>query len=295
MILSALSSKFMKEKWPKKPFVVHDTKLESLTSLPFLSSLDAMLNSWPNKVQVHLPDVSDESSSIDATTKEARQKFSEGMALLFNNVQTISPILQEELETLRGKLGLPMSTIARCMVYATPTEKGTAPHFDQNINFVLQIFGTKKWRIAPNETFVNPTERYTIGQPLDSELATYCEGELPTQMPSENSEEIILQPGSLLFVPRGFWHTTQAEGDALALNFTFSQPTWVDLFAAALRSRLTLSPEWRELADGVTSTEGFRRASARAKFDGLLAELVDDLPNWNAADILAATEGTDDI
>ncbi len=294
MILNALSSKFMNEKWPKKPFVVHSTNLEPLASLPFLKSLDTMLNDWPNKVQVHLPDVADESSSIDATPREARQKFSEGMALLFNNVQTISPVLQEELENLHAQLGLPTSTLARCMVYATPAGKGTAPHFDQNINFVLQIHGTKKWRIAPNETFINPTERYTIGQPLDSELATYAEGDLPTEMPTENSEEIILKPGSLLYVPRGFWHTTIAEGEALALNFTYSQPTWVDLFTAALRSRLTLSPEWRELANGVTSAEGFRRASARAKFDQLLSELVEDLPNWNAADILAATEGTDD-
>lgn len=295
MILNALSSKFTEEHWPKKPFVVHDTNLHSLTRLPFLSSLEAMLKSWPGKVQVHLPDVADESSAIDAAPEEALEKFAGGMALLFNNVQTISSVLQEELENLHRQLGLPTSTIARCMVYATPAGKGTAAHFDQNINFVLQIHGTKKWRIAPNETFINPTERFTIGQPLDSELATYAEGPLPTKMPIEHCEEIILKPGSLLFVPRGFWHTTSAEGEALALNFTFSQPTWVDLFTAALRSRLTLSPEWRELADGVTSADSARRASARTKFDNLLLELVDDLPNWNAADILAATEGTDEI
>lgn len=284
----------MKLNWPKKPFVIHNVNLPVLTSLAFLGSLDKMLSAWPNKVQVHLPDVADESSSIDASPAEARQKFKDGMALLFNNVQTISPVLEQELRQLRGQLGLPNSTVARCMVYATPAEKGTAAHFDQNINFVLQIHGTKRWRIAPNETFANPTERYTIGQPLDSELATYIEGDLPTKMPTENCEEIILKPGSLLFVPRGFWHTTSAEGEALALNFTYSQPTWVDLFTAALRSRLTLSPEWRELADGVASSEGFMRARARAKFDELLSGLVDDLPNWNAADILAATEGLDE-
>lgn len=284
----------MKENWPKKPFIIHNVNLPALTSLSFLGSLDTMLKAWPNKVQVHLPDVADESSSIDASPDEAKQKFKDGMALLFNNVQTISPVLGEELKQLHSELGLPNSTVARCMVYATPAGKGTAAHFDQNINFVLQIHGTKRWRIAPNETFTNPTERYTIGQPLDSELATYIEGDLPTKMPTENCEEIILKPGSLLFVPRGFWHTTSAEGDALALNFTYSQPTWVDLFTAALRSRLTLSPGWRELADGVTSSQGFARARARAKFDELLSGLVDDLPNWNAADILAATEGLEE-
>ena len=99
-----------------------------------------------------------------------------------------------------------------------------------------------------------------------------------------------LEPGSMLFVPRGYWHSTEAEGDALALNFTFSQPTWVDLFTTALRSRLLLSPEWRELADGVGSAVASRRERGTAEFDALLADLVSDLPNWRAAEILDATE-----
>jgi 50S ribosomal protein L16 3-hydroxylase len=105
------------------------------------------------------------------------------------------------------------------------------------------------------------------------------------------AKKIELKPGSMLFVPRGYWHRTEAAGDALALNFTFSQPTWIDLFTLALRSRLTLSPDWRALADGVNSEDKNRREEAAGKLEMLLVELTHDLPNWQAEDILNATEG----
>ncbi len=282
-LLSPLSlEEFKGSHWPLLPFVTHDlsSSISELTNLPFLKSLDAMLAAWPGNVQVHLADKRDESSSIDVAPAIAKRHFNEKLALLFNNVQNISPVLKEWLANISADLGLPKSTYSRCMVYATPDGKGTAAHFDQNINFVLQLHGTKTWWLAPNFTFVNPTERFTIGQPVDPELASYALEEPPTTMP-EPQEKIVLKPGSMLFVPRGYWHRTEAEGEALALNFTFSQPTWIDLLLLALRSRLSLSPEWRELA----------KVDEPARFDNLLAELVEDLPNWQAEDILGATEG----
>ena len=287
-----LGEEFLEEAWPDQPFVAHDLgeSVQALRNLPFLTSLDAMLANWPNLVQVHLPDVADESSAIDTNTKDATKLYANRMALLFNNVQTQSPVLQEWLDALADDLGLPNSTYGRCMVYATPHGKGTAAHFDQNVNFVLQLHGTKTWWLAPNDSVDRPTQRHTIGQPLDPELTSYAHSEMPTEMPAEPLE-IVLKPGSMLFVPRGFWHKTEADGEALALNFTFSQPTWIDLLTLALRSRLSLSPEWRALADGVRSKDESRRLVARQKFDDLLLELVEDLPHWCAEDILGATEG----
>lgn len=283
---------FMADTWPQEPFVVHDLKdtVQELTNLPFLQSLDALLSAWPHPIQVHLPDVSDEASAIDANAVDAKKLFTNKMALLFNKAHRLSPVLTKWLAALQVDLGLPAMTYARCMLYATPDGKGTAPHFDQNVNFILQLHGTKKWWLAPNEHVENPTQRHTMNLEVDPELATYSDVPMPTEMPEE-SQEVVLRPGSLLFVPRGFWHRTEAEGEALALNFTFSQPTWIDLFTAALRSRLTLSPHWRELADGVSSTDPDRREFAQQKLEILLMQLQEDMPNWQAADIIAATEG----
>lgn len=272
-----------------EPFVVHHKtdELKVLRELPFLASLEDLLKSWPHTISAHLPDVRDEVSSIDTTTKDAQKLFDNGMGLLFNDAQTISPVLTSWVEEIQRDLGVSMMTYGRSLIYATPDGKGTAPHFDQNINFVLQIHGTKIWKMAPNEFVENPLTRHTMGQMPDPELMSYLHEPLPEVMPG-TAKTYELKPGSLLFVPRGYWHETSAEGDALALNFTFTAPTWLDLFTAALRGRLAQDPEWRATADGVGLRS--RREEAQSRFNHLLQGLVSDLPHWNAGDILEATD-----
>jgi 50S ribosomal protein L16 3-hydroxylase len=277
-----------------QPLIVHGdgSTLAELTTLPFLASLDALLRSWPSPVEAHLPDVRDEASAIATNTSDAKKLFNCGMGLLFSEANLVSDVLATWLETIRKNLGLPAMTYGRCLIYATPDGKGTAPHFDHNINFVIQVRGTKVWTLSPNHHVVAPMNRHTMGLDVDPELATYTDLPMPTSMPSDTIS-VELKPGSVLFVPRGFWHATEAQGDALSLNFTFTAPTWIDLFTAALRSRLVMSPHWRQTADGVSDPEN--RDAATRRFDHLLLGLVKDLPNWQASDILNATEPPDEF
>jgi 50S ribosomal protein L16 3-hydroxylase len=272
-----------------EPLVVHHPlgSLRALRGLDCVSSLENLLNMWPHSIQAHLPDLRDESSSIDASSDDAKKLFKNGMGLLFNDVQRISPLLQTWLGKIRKDLGVSSQTYSRCLIYATPNGKGTAPHFDQNINFVLQIHGTKIWKLAPNEHLVNPLTRHTMGAEPDSEMAGYMDQNFPVVMPP-SAQTIELKPGSLLFVPRGYWHSTEAHGEALALNFTFTAPTWIDLFTAALRSRLSQSPEWRETANGLADPNS--RDQAEAYLETLIADLAHDIPDWKSSDILNATE-----
>lgn len=266
-----------------RPFVVHGAaraSVRALMEVPLLGSLDALLGSWPDRVRVHLPDRADESSSVDASPGDARKLFANGMGLLFDDVHATSPVLGRWLAAVGSDLGLSALTQARCLVYATPQGKGTAPHFDQNLNFVLQLHGTKRWSIAPNVHVEDPLTRHTMGGPVDPELETYARLPMPERMP-DDSEVFVLEPGSLLFVPRGAWHATHALGDAMSLNFTYSAPTWIDLLTAALRARLATESAWRRTATAATARD----------FDALLRELADEVPHWRAAEILAATEG----
>lgn len=265
-----------------EPFVVHGAKpgLGEVTGIPLLASLDQLLDAWPEPVEVHLPDVADEASAISVSPQDARKLFAAGMALLFSEVQRYAPMLLPWLDAIRVDLGFSALTQQRCLAYATPAGKGTAAHFDQNVNIVVQLHGTKTWWLAPNSHVERPLTRHTLGQPLDGELASYAELPMPDAMPADRTE-LVLEPGSVLFVPRGIWHATRAETDALALNFTFSPPSWIDVLTAALRSRLALSPDWRATA----------APHEAAAFAALLRELADDAVHWDAADILAATEG----
>ncbi len=263
-------------------FVAHgcEDALAVLGALPLLGSREAVLAGWPALVSVHLPDLADEASSIEVTPAIARKLFANGMGLLFDDAHAHVAALVPWLAALRVELGLAALTQPRCLVYATPAGGGTAAHFDQNVNFVLQLHGTKTWWLAPNAHVVHPLTRHTMGTPTDGELATYARQPLPEAMPPER-REVVLAPGSVLVVPRGMWHATRAETDSLQLNFTFTAPAWLDLLTAALRSKLALSAAWRETA----------APHAPARFEALLRALAEDAATWRAEDLLAATEG----
>jgi 50S ribosomal protein L16 3-hydroxylase len=189
---------------------------------------------------------------------------------------------------LISELGVSSLTYGRSLIYVIPAGKVTDLHFDQNINFVFQIKGTKKWWVAPNVHVENPMTRHTIGTPLDPELASYSD-EMPESFRTKGANEFTLKPGSFLFVPRGAWHSTQAsDEDTLSISFTLTVPTWIDLLTAAMRGRLAQSSLWRESANFVNDKD--LHIEATEKFDLLLESLADDIQNWRAQDILSATE-----
>ncbi|OUR96937.1 hypothetical protein A9Q84_11415 [Halobacteriovorax marinus] len=262
--------------------------VSELTSLPLLKSLDELLNIWPREIDVHLPDAQDEISSIKTTSTEAKQFHNNKMALLFNDANLQSSILTEWLETLRIEMGFSSMTHSRCLIYSTPKDGGTAAHFDQNVNIVLQVHGEKKWWIAPNKSIENPLTRHTAGLECDPELESYAMEAFPDSMPSD-AEEFTLTPGSLLFVPRGAWHKTHANEDSLALNFTYSVPAWIDMLSAAIRGRLIQSTQWRASVDGLNNKMDTQKSVE--DFSLLLHSLAQDMPNWNAEQILSIIEG----
>jgi len=271
------------------PMVSHDLgeAISEITELPFLKSLEDLFQFWPKEVDCYLPGVADEVNSITTSVEAARELFKDGSGLIFNDADTESDVLKRWVDELISELGVSLLTYGRSLIYAIPAGKVTDPHFDQNINFVLQIKGTKKWWVAPNHHVENPMTRHTIGTPVDPELASYTDV-MPDSFPADASE-YTLMPGSFLFVPRGAWHTTKASAeDTISISFTFTAPTWIDLLTAAMRARLAQSSHWRETADFVNDKDFHPEATE--KFDFLLAGLANDVQNWRAQDILSATE-----
>jgi 50S ribosomal protein L16 3-hydroxylase len=174
-----------------------------------LRSREDLLQAWGDVVQAHLADVADEASSIDVLPRDAHKLFANGMSLLFNDAQRLSPVLPVWLDAIRRDLGLSSLTQRRCLVYATPAGGGTAAHFDQNVNFIVQLHGQKTWTLARNAHVTHPLTRHTIGQPIDGELAGYAKTPMPSRMP-KTARTVVLDPGSVLFVPPGMWHSTTA-------------------------------------------------------------------------------------
>ncbi len=281
-------NEFLQHYLNNAPVVEHNHPYsKEFAKLPFLQSVSTLIESWPAEVNAYKKGTADEVNSGKVSAKEAYQLYlQEKRGLFFDDPNRFIPELNTYLEQLKNDLGLAPFTYARSLIYLIAEGKGTHAHFDQNINFIFQITGTKKWWLSPNQTVPNPLERYTIGHEPDDELASYTYNEFPKEFPEENSIEIELRPGSLLFLPRGVWHKTHANSEALSLNFTFTAPTWADIMLSALRSRLIQSPHWRETAHLLNDPN--LKHHSEALFDQLLQELAQDAQTWQASDILQA-------
>lgn len=264
---------FLRRLTAGEPSVVHGSaeRLPQLFALPALSSAERVLEACPGaSVTAMLPDRKDESNSIQVTADVGLKLYRSGMNLSVGGAQRFFPELAPWVENLRVDLGLPPGTFARCIVYMSPAGGGAPPHFDPNINFSLQLRGRKVWRIARNRSVEHPTERHVMSDAVEPALLAQLHAPLPARMPAD-SEAVELRPGSLLFIPRGYWHETQTDGETLSLNFTFSQPSWGSLVSSLLLQRLHAHAEWRATPVAAGGTQEEREHELRRLLDSLRA------------------------
>ena len=101
-------------------------------------------------------------------------------------------------------------------VYLTPANaQGFSPHWDPTNVFVLQFTGTKEWAIYDSPISL-PTNRQLL-----------YPGEWTRVEPTLTA---TLEPGDLLYIPRGFVHEARS-ANAVSGHVTLElrAPTWVDL------------------------------------------------------------------
>lgn len=285
---------FFQKHWPNEYLFLpaQKGKLEDLLKLPILASLEKLAESRTKKVRACLPDHDDEYSSIHLEPSDALKAYRNNMTLVFDSMQTEDAFIADSLRAIRQDLGLLMGPAdsnlckARSIAYATPAGAGTSLHFDANVNFVIQIRGTKKWWLAKNHSVENPTERFTANaEEMPMALEYQCHAPLIDSIP-EDAVEVLMQPGCVLVVPRGYWHATSTSEDSLSLNFTFSQPTWADVFTKSMQELLLKSPEWRALADGLDSKDSRRKQAAIALFASMFEQLSMQLTEISGVELI---------
>ena len=117
-------------------------------------------------------------------------------------------------------------------LYVTPPNaRGFQPHFDVQNVFVLQVHGTKRWQVFDPH----------IRRPLPSQAVH------GSVKPGELIHDITLEPGDLLYLPRGFVHVAHTTDQLSAhLSVSLMPHTWADVF--------------RALVDSIPNDERFRSA-----------------------------------
>jgi 50S ribosomal protein L16 3-hydroxylase len=287
---------FLSEYWSQRH--VHATgPLERLLrpdQIVAYADVDVLLKRCRGPVTVPLPDKHDEHSSIKVDPSSARSLYANGFGMILGGMHQCLPPVAGWLAGLAHELGLPRRSHARSIAYASPKGCSTVAHYDGNANFVIQLKGRKRWRVAKNELLPFPTERWAINMPRLPEGLR-----LGTAWPTEESlfsggQEIELVEGSVLFLPRGYWHSTESVEESLAVNLTYTEPTWADVVIAFLRRRMKGEARWRQAAEGLEASEVWRRAGGLATLDGLLGVLREDLAHITAEAVDQASRAEGD-
>ncbi|MFI7540633.1 cupin domain-containing protein [Actinoplanes sp. NPDC049599] len=133
--------------------------------------------------------------------------YAGGATLVLQGLHRIWPPLIDYARRLGAELRQPLQVNA----YLTPAgNKGFATHYDTHDVFVLQVDGTKRWRIH-EPVLPEPLERQAWGGRAD-EVGAVADG--PATL------DVVLAPGDALYLPRGWLHSAQAQGER-SLHLTF--------------------------------------------------------------------------
>ncbi|WP_394832985.1 cupin domain-containing protein [Pendulispora rubella] len=216
-------------------------------------------------------------TSIPATS--AKPLYDAGTALYVRRSLEFAPHIQD----LAGTLGIPSNSI-ECSFFCNPTNSVTLGHFDRSEVIVLQLRGRKTWRIAPNTFAPMPIDNWGFLDRVTSDVRLYASDAPPTTMP-DGASSYALEAGSLLYVPRGYWHETITEEDALSFHINMTSLTRLDVLLVALRNELARDEWWRGPAYGLTAEEpgAIEEASAAC------AALRDGADRVNAQDLVRSS------
>ncbi len=147
-------------------------------------------------------------------------------------------------ETLQCFRFVPEARLDDLMVSWASPGGGVGPHVDSYDVFLLQVQGRRRWRVAPPGDTA-----FIAGLPL--KILRHFE---PTQ-------EWLLEPGDMLYLPPGWGHDGVAEGgDCMTCSVGFRAPTSGEL-ASELLLRLAdedeaPSPLYRDPRQRATATPG---------------------------------------
>ena len=262
---------FLRHYWPYKPIVIESNaeRLNALLAIPELASVKALASRYRERVTILHPqgfaaDVPDGATAI--------QFLRGGYTLYFRNIGRYLDVCRNAASVIAKELGIPTDSFT-CEVFASSGESGVAMHCDYDVNFSILLAGRKEWTFAPNESVVNQTNIILPAgrtQPDQNQLR-YITKDLPAEMP-ESATHVVLDPGGLVFMPRGMWHTTKSHGECLSINFVMKGPHWARLLCASLENKLMENPSWREYAYGVDANDE-RHKQAIGQFSALLSDL----------------------
>lgn len=171
-------------------------------------------------------------------------------------IQGIDHHLPEAYDLLQLFRFIPDARLDDVMLSLASDGGGVGPHYDSYDVFLLQMHGKRRWKIGPLH---------------DKEL----EDGLPLKILKnfEPTEEFVLEPGDMLYLPPNYGHDGIAEGTCCTLSIGFRAPTQAEVLSGILR----------DIADQIEQDPTMTQTLFSDPARGLQknpAEIPDDLLNF---------------
>ncbi len=217
---------FLKNNWTKKAIAISNKGQKDLTALFSWKKLNSLLNfhqiKYPDLRLAFAGKVLDPKENHDLT-----KWCQKGATLIIDQVHQRIP----EISTLASKLSYELGYSTQVNAYCSWSSKqGFSRHYDTHEVFILQVEGSKQWHIYTD----------TLKYPLPSQKSN-------SLVPPEEEAYLscILEPGDVLYIPRGHWHYAIAKNEpSIHLTVGIHCKTGIDLLEWLI-SKLEHREEWR--------------------------------------------------
>ncbi len=264
---------FFSEYFEKKPMLIKRGQPGYFADLLSYAEIDRVVSTMGlNHPEINVTksdgnitpaDFAYETGQIDPV--RVNQLFADGATVILSGLHERLPQLARYCRAMEQV----MSARVQTNIYMTPPgNQGFNPHYDSHDVLVLQIAGSKEWRI--------------YGTPV--ELPLNDQGFERGMDVGEEVQRFVLEPGDTLYVPRGVAHDAVAT-DETSLHITTGLMfrTWADVLAEAVIAKAHREPAMRRALP-----PGFANHGADlGAYDDTFKELMDLVADAPAGKLLA--------
>jgi bifunctional lysine-specific demethylase and histidyl-hydroxylase MINA len=218
--------------WERQPVFIPRNRADYYGDLFTLHDFDEALTRSPSYVKIANNTTKkngsykgDSAGGLDGTLADMR----EGCTLVLDHWHQRDPKLGLLCRVLAQELGHAFQT----NLYLTPPHgRGFPPHWDNHDVFILQVVGSKHWKIEKDRRAF--PEKHEVMEQEGRELR----GEL---------HECTIKQGDLIYIPRGYVHAAEC-GDEPSLHITLGVTGlfWDDLLRAVSKAMIRRDPSLRE-------------------------------------------------
>ncbi|KAI5609405.1 ribosomal oxygenase 1 [Silurus asotus] len=228
---------FFRDTWEKKPLLIRRQNPHYYEGLFSTAEFDRILRNDDVQYGVNLDVTSFTNGKRETHNPPGRALpysvwdfYENGCSLRMLNPQAFSSTVWNVLSILQEKFG----SMAGANMYLTPAgTQGFAPHYDDIEAFIVQLEGKKHWRVY------NPRSKDEVLSLVSS--PNYSQTEIGNPI-----MDVVLEPGDLLYFPRGFIHQGNCLPDTHSLHITISsyqKNSWGNLLLKVMPAALEMAIE----------------------------------------------------